>query len=126
MKKSGLSINVKISELLKKDKDLVERCNGDIYPLAANQDTAFPFIVHYRNTVTPTYTKCGRACDKVTFSVEIAATKYIESMELAEMVRADLELVNDDTLSDVMLTSTTEFFSMDAFVQRLDFEATIL
>lgn len=123
---TGISINVYINEALKEDEELVQMVNGNIYPVVCNQDTTFPFIVHYRDSITTDYTKCGRVGDTVNFSVEIASKKYKEGMDIAERVRAVLELKRNTYFQDLLLDSVEEFYAENTFVQRLSFTAKIL
>lgn len=98
-----------------------------IYPLRANADTPFPFIVYARtNVYSDSQTKDGYIGDKVAFQIAVASDKYFQSAELANQVRDLFEgciLYNDSLkIQDIRMSSITETFIDDTYIQTLNFE----
>lgn len=128
---TGLSINKFIFNILQSDKELAGMCNN-IYPLVIEEDTLkknplrFPFILFTRDNVQPIDTKEYVVGDRVTFSIAIVSDKYLTTVDIAERVRLLFEKRRDNYFSETNLTSCTEDYSNDAYVQRLSFSATIL
>lgn len=81
---AGLAIHGCLSEALG------ARVTG-IYPVAAPEDAALPYVTYYRTGVSDNPTKRSNAFDSCTVEVSVYAGGYGESVELAEAVRAALE-----------------------------------
>lgn len=122
---TGLSINKFIYNILQSDKELTSMCKS-IYPLVAEEEVKFPFILFTRDNVQPIDTKEYVVGDRVTFSIAIVSDKYLTTVDIAERVRLLFEKRRDNYFSETNLTSCTEDFSNDAYVQKLSFSATIL
>lgn len=98
-----------------------------IAPLRASQDTPFPFIVYARtNVFGDTMTKDGVRADRVSFQIAVASDQYFESVELANQVRELFDGCmfknNSLTIKRIRMTSITESFIDDTYIQTLDFE----
>lgn len=98
-----------------------------IAPLRASQDTPFPFIVYARtNVYGDTMTKDGVKGDRVSFQIAVASDQYFESVELANEVRELFDgcmFYNESlTIKGIRMTSTTEAFIDDTYIQTLNFE----
>lgn len=122
---TGLSINKHINSILNGDETLKEMCTS-IYPLIAEEDVKFPFILFTRDTMTPIDTKGYIAGDTVDFSIAIVNDRYALTCDIAERVRELLENRHDGCFSRCSLTGCSEGYQDDAYVQRLNFRATIL
>ena len=61
--------------------------DGNIFPLIAEINTTFPFIVYKREAVTPQYTKDYWTSDEVMINVMVASNDYVQSIEIADLVR---------------------------------------
>lgn len=96
-----------------------------IYPLIANADTTFPFIVYSRTNIFPEYTKDLLSDNKCTFAVIVVSDKYTESLDVANAVRHALEGYRfKDEIIDIYpikLDSITEETMEDAYIQRMSF-----
>ena len=96
-----------------------------IYPLIANADTTFPFIVYSRTNLAPEYTKDLLSDNQVTFAVIVVSDKYTESLDIANAVRHALEGYRyKDEIIDIYpfkLDSITEETLEDAYIQRMSF-----
>lgn len=109
------------------EKTKTEIDKYSVYPLRAPNDARFPLIVFARtNVYSDGQTKDGSFGDKVGFQVTVASDKYFESVELANEVRDLFEgciLYNDSlTIKDIKMTSITEVFNDDTYLQTLNFE----
>lgn len=98
-----------------------------IFPLRASNDTPFPLIVYARtNVYSEKETKDGVIGDKVGFQIVVGSDQYFESIELANQVRELFEncvLYNDSlTIRNIKMTSITEAFLDDTYIQTLNFE----
>lgn len=91
----------------------------------ANADTTYPFVVYARTSLYVEYCKDGVIEDTIEFQVLAVSDNYVESLEVANRIRSILELMRykDDNVrvSECKLTSVTEEYMEDAFVQRLIF-----
>lgn len=125
MKQTGLSINKYIYAILSSSNELKEIVGGNIYPLVAEEETTFPFVVFRRSNMTPNYAKKQAANDSVSFVVSIADTNYSKTVDIAEIIRHNLELHSDDYFQLIQLESVSEDFVENAYVQELNFNAII-
>ena len=96
-----------------------------IFPLVANADTTYPFIVYARTSLRVDYCKEGITENSVEFQVIAVSDNYVESLEVANRIRGVLELLRykDETIyiSECKLSSVSEEYMEDAFIQRLTF-----
>lgn len=96
-----------------------------IFPLIANADTTYPFIVYSRNNLMPEYTKDFLTDNKVSFTVIVVSDEYIQSLEIANAVRHSLETYRHKdetiTINPIRLDSVTEETYEDAYIQRMVF-----
>ena len=96
-----------------------------IFPLVANADTTYPFIVYARTSLRVDYCKEGITENSVEFQVIAVSDNYVESLEVANRIRGVLELLRykDETIyiSECKLSSVSEEYMEDAFIQRLIF-----
>ena len=91
----------------------------------ANADTTYPFIVYARTSLRVDYCKEGITENSVEFQVIAVSDNYVESLEVANRIRGVLELLRykDETIyiSECKLSSVSEEYMEDAFIQRLIF-----
>lgn len=113
---------------LKSNNKLNTYVNGRIVPLVAEFETQFPYIAFSRTNIIPYYTKDFHTQDTVNVEIVVAATDYLQSLEIANEVRACLECkyiatTEDMTVYETKLLSATEAYDdmANAFVQRLQF-----
>ena len=125
MKQTGLSINKYIYAILSSSNELKEIVGSNIYPLVAEEETTFPFVVFRRSNITPNYTKKQVANDSVSFVVSIADTNYSKTVDISEIIRNELELHSDDYFQLIHLESVSEDFVENAYIQELTFNAII-
>ena len=122
---TGLSINKYIYTILKDDAELLTMCKN-IYPVIAEEDVKYPFILFTRTGVEPIDSKAYVVGDRVSFTIAIVNDRYMLGVDIAERVRELFEKRRDSYFSEINFTGCDEEFNQDAFVQRLNFVATIL
>lgn len=118
---TSISILKEMFKLLFKNDRLTDLVGNKIYPVIANEDTTFPFITFNRDSVYTEYCKDGRVLDNVTISFNIASTSYEESVEIAEEVRNAIECKRIDNINMIRLTSVSEDFVENTYIQQLQF-----
>ena len=112
-----------IYKILSEAEEL-EALKGQIYPLRADENTDFPFMVYKIDAVTPAYTKDGLVGDDVTKSFRIVGDKYDVGFNLSQAVRKllDNSYKEENNILQSRMTSGYEDFQDDAFVQALTFD----
>ena len=103
--------------------------SGQITALVANENTTFPFIVFSRTGLTPSYTKDGLHESNITFEIVCVSTDYVESLEIANIVRNLLECKSytdeEIYIKQIILSAVNEDYMYDAYVQRLTFSMVV-
>ena len=119
----SLQIGKAIYHILSNDKDVVDRVQKKIYPLIADVDTTFPFIVYKRTGIAPADSKDRFVFDEDVFvDIVVASDKYNESIEIADLVRAALLKGSYDGIKDIELIDADEDYFEDTFIQNLTFK----
>ena len=101
-----------------------------IFPIVANPDTTYPFIVYKRTGLIPANTKDRyNYRELATVEIIVAANSYSNSLEIAEQVKTELEHVrgtfNNIQFGEVVMISATEDYLDDAYIQKLTFQIEI-
>ena len=122
---SSISVIKHIFRILSSDKTLNEMVGNKIFPIIAENDITFPFILVTRTSITPITFKTGVAVDKVTFQVVIEDVDYFRTVNIAERVRELLELRHSDYFKRIEFSNCYEDFMNDAYKQKLQFIAII-
>lgn len=116
----SLQIGKAIYHILSNDTNVVDRVQNKIYPLIADVDTTFPFIVYKRTGIAPADSKDRFIFDEDVFvDVVVASDKYNESIEIAELVRNSLEKGSYMGIKDIQLVDADEDYFEDTFIQKL-------
>lgn len=101
-------------------------CN--VYPLIADNDAKFPFILYKRVNLISDANKDGTNEDAVTVEISVVTDKYSVGIDLASKVRNLLEkqctVYQGIEINDTRLVYANEEYN-NAFVQRLQFEMKI-
>lgn len=118
---TGISVLKSIYKLLVANEDLVAMVDNKMFPLIANENTTFPFIVYQRDSIYTEYTKDWRCNDNINISINIAATTYNQSIEIAELVRTAIEGKRIDNINTIRLISMNEDYLEDTYIQNLQF-----
>lgn len=123
---SSISINKHIFSILTSDKSLKEMVGTKIFPIVADDDVKFPYIILERTSITPYTYKGGVGYDKVTFQIKIADSDYINTINIAEKVRELLELKTSNYFNKrIEFSNCKEDFMNDTYRQILEFVAII-
>lgn len=125
MKQTSISVNKHIYNLLINDEILNGLVGKKIYPIVAEETVSYPFILFTKESALANYTKDLLMYDTVTISIAIAATNYIQTVEIAERVRQILENRRDDYFYNILFDEVTEDFVEDAYIQTLKFSSKI-
>lgn len=99
------------------------------YPLVADNDAKYPFIVYKRANLESSGCKDGYYEDKVIMEVIVVTDKYYKGIEIANQVRELLEVAHTTydgmEINDTLLALATEDYSNNAFIQRMQFSINI-
>lgn len=125
----SLQIGKAIYQILHSNEDVVAKLQDKIFPLIADINTTFPFIVYKRTGIIPAYTKDRYSVnDTVTVEIIIASDKYNDAVEIASLVRVALQgkkrTYSNIEIEDIRLVSADEDFIEDTFIQTLTFNIT--
>lgn len=96
------------------------------FPLIANAETSFPFVVYQRTSAKVNYTKDGRYQNILAVEITIICDNYPESIDLLCLVRDILEgkRYKDEEIwiRDIKVDEVSEDFNEDTFIQRISFD----
>ena len=122
---NSLKVGKEIYSHLKENKSLTDIVGNKIYPIIVEKDTNYPFIVYKRSNVIPDYTKDYHFKDYVIVDIICVSNHYVESVEIASLVRESLEDKKYGDIVSIRLESADEDFVDDAYIQTLTFNLTI-
>ena len=122
---NSLKVGKEIYSHLKENKSLTDIVGNKIYPIIVEKDTNYPFIVYKRSNVIPDYTKDYHFKDYVIVDIICVSNHYVESVEIATLVRESLEDKKYGDIVSIRLESADEDFVDDAYIQTLTFNLTI-
>ena len=122
---NSLKVGKEIYSHLKENKSLTDIVGNKIYPIIVEKDTNYPFIVYKRSNVIPDYTKDYHFKDYVIVDIICVSNHYVESVEIATLVRESLEDKKYGDIVSIRLESADEDFIDDAYIQTLTFNLTI-
>ena len=128
---NSLLIGQVISSRLEASQTLTALVGNQIFPVIADNDAKFPFVVYKRTSLSIiNQTKDGYAEDMVSYEFTIVSTKYNESVEIANEIRKNMEkpkIVHElMTLCNNKIIQSTEEYSDGCFIQRLSFQSNIM
>lgn len=119
---NSILIGKTIYKLLESSDKLKEYVGNKIYPLVADNDVTFPFVVYYRTNIKNLTNKDGYYEDEVSFSVIVVSNKYMESLEIANIVRSIFEkrqLTED--IYNCTVEDIDEDYRDNAYIQQIYF-----
>ncbi len=100
-----------------------------IYPLVADNDAKFPFIIYKRVNLISEMCKDGTYEDDVTIEINVVTDKYSVGIEIANKVRELLEVQNVNyqglEITESKIVQASEEYNTGAFVQRMQFQIKI-
>ncbi len=121
----SLKVGKEIYSHLKENKSLTDIVGNKIYPIIVEKDINYPFIVYKRSNVIPDYTKDYHFKDDVIVDIICVSNHYVESVEIATLVRESLEDKKYGDIVSIRLEGADEDFIDDAYIQTLTFNLTI-
>lgn len=117
-----LQVGKALYQMLISDQDVVKAVGSKIYPLVADIETKFPFIVYKRNSIQPVTSKDKIIYHSIAYvEVVIASDKYEQSIEVAEYVISALKAgtFNGLQIKDIALENAEEDYQDNTFIQKL-------
>ena len=123
---NSILIGKTIYKLLTDSDELKDYVGNKIYPLIADDGVTFPFIIYYRTSIRNTVCKDGYYEDEVSFSIIAVSNSYIQSLEIANIIRSIFEKKKlSDTIYNCTVEDIDEDYRDNAYVQQLDFNCKI-
>lgn len=128
---TSIQIGKVIYAILSNDDELQTYIGKKIFPIVAEQSTTYPFITYQRENISSeTQTKDIYKQDTVSFTINIVAEKYFDSVEIADVVRRCLEkrkLPNnlEMNITNCRLYAINEDYTDNVYVQSLHFECIV-
>lgn len=122
----SILIGKKLYKILTESTELKKYVNDKIYPLVADNDVTYPFVIYYRTSIKNIINKDGVIEDAVSFTVIVVSNSYIESLEIADIIRRILEKKKlKDNIFNCTLEDVDEDYRENAFIQQLYFSCNI-
>jgi hypothetical protein len=123
----SISVGKTIYSILSNNTNITNKVSTNIYPLIADVNTTFPFIIYKRTSINPSYTKDEfSGIDEDNVEIIIASNKYDESVEVAELVRTALEgkkgMQGTINIKNIRLIGADEDYIEDTFIQCLQYK----
>lgn len=115
----NFQIGKEINRLLKEGN--VYKVENKVFPLVANANTTFPFLVYRRIGYQPRNNK-DYVGEIVTMEMNIASESYQESVDIANSVADILQGKETQIIENIQLTQVSEMFLQDTFIQNLQFQ----
>ncbi len=119
---NSILIGKTIFKLLSASAELKKYVDNKIYPLIADDGVTYPFIIYYRTSIRNIVCKDGYYEDEVGFSILVVSNSYIESLEIANIVRSIFEKNKlTDTIYNCKVEDIDEDYNNNAYIQEIDF-----
>lgn len=110
-----IKIGETVYNILSTDIEVTNVVGNKIFPLVADTNTTFPFIIYRKNSYVPEYTKDGISKKSATVEIVIASDKYNIGVDLADKVFKAISAKD----RKFRLQNNTEDFIEDTFIQTL-------
>lgn len=125
----SLSVAEHIRSRLSRSESLKEKVGDRIFPVALSAETSFPFVCYERASVVPGRTKDIRSFeDAVAVDVYIFSDNYLESVQVAELVRKALDctggIYSSFRVTECYMADAMEAYSDNVYMQQLSFNLT--
>lgn len=115
----NFEIGKEINRLLKEGNVL--KVSGKIFPLVANPNTTFPFLVYRRLNYQPRNNK-DYTGELIQMELVIATETYNEGVEIANSCADILQGQKTDIIENITLTNVSELYVQDTFLQSLQIQ----
>lgn len=100
-----------------------------IFPIVAQANTKYPYIVMQRTGIRASYSKAGITEDNVTLEIIAISNDYSQSIDIAQLIRETIDgkryRGDEIEIDDIEVESITEEFAENAYLQRLIFSMKI-
>ena len=115
----SLNIGKTIFEKLDDISELGHR----IYPLIAENNTIFPFVIYTRTSLVDVLCKDGLYEDAIIVSIEVVTDNYSDGIDIAQKIRERLTFKTSTLRSH--MSGAHEEFANDAYVQTMEYTITM-
>ena len=126
---TSINIGKVIKDILYQDETLNNLVKNQVFPLIAEENTTFPFIVYRRNSIRKASTKDYVNDEIASVDVVVACDKYSKSVEIAERVRFVLERGEYEgenfSVDNITLSNASEQYMQNTYIQTLTFDIEI-
>ena len=126
---TSINIGKVVKEILYRDEVLNTTLKGQVFPLIAEENTTFPFIVYRRNGIRKANTKDSVNDEIASVDVVVASDKYSQSVEIAERARFILERGEYEgenfSVDNITLSNGSEQYMQNTYIQTLTFDIEI-
>lgn len=126
---TSINIGKVVKEILYRDEALNNLVKNKVFPIIAEENTTFPFIVYRRNSIRKASTKDYVNDEIASVDVVIACDKYSQSVEIAEIVRFVLEHGGYEgenfSVDNITLSNASEQYMQNTYIQTLTFDVEI-
>lgn len=119
-----------IRKFLLDNKELMKVVNPtSIFPIVAQANTKYPYIVMQRTGIIASYSKAGITEDNVTLEIIVISNDYSQSIDIAQLIRETIDgkryRSDEIEIDDIEVESITEEWVENAYLQRLVFSMKI-
>lgn len=115
----NFEIGKEINRLLKENNVL--KVSGKIFPLVANPNTTFPFLVYRRIGYQPRNNK-DYIGEIVMMELNIATETYNEGVDIANSVCDILQGRETEIIEDIQLINISEIYLQDTYIQNIQLQ----
>lgn len=126
---TSLNVGKVIKDILCQDDTLNNLVKYQVFPLIAEENTTFPFIVYRRNSIRKASTKDYANDEIASVDVVIASDKYSQSVEIAERARFILERGEYEgenfSVDNITISNASEQYIQNTYIQTLTFDIEI-
>lgn len=118
---TSLELSKKIYQALIFNDELQNIVGQNVYPLIAESNTPYPFVVFKRMSITPYYTKDFLTYEDVQYEIVCCSDKYEQVIDMAILVRDEFEGIRGSGITSSVVSYINEDFINDCYVQRIGF-----
>ena len=115
----NFEIGKEINKILKQNNVL--KVSNKIFPLIANPNTTFPFLVYRRIGFIPKNNKDYMG-EMVTLELNIASETYNEAVEIANNVVDILQGKETEIIQDIRLLNISEIYLQDTYIENIQIQ----
>lgn len=119
---NSILIGKTIYKLLTSSDELKKYVKNKIYPLVADDGVTFPFVIYYRTKINNLSNKDGYFEDEVGFTIITVSKSYIESLEIANIIRSIFEKKKlTEDIYNCTVEDIDEDYRENAYIQQIYF-----